>query len=794
MGAFFKVSGNYKETAPYFKVAGNWKVAKEAWTKVSGSWKRFFLASGENDSTFNVENNAGGFDLDTSEIRFQSDGKIVVVGNFISYNAVTSNRIARLNYDGTLDTAFTTAIGTGFNGFVSAIEIQSDRKMVVGGYFTSFNGISSNYITRINPDGTRDTNFTINANSLNSLVTDVKIQPDGKIVVGGYFTQHGDVSSTSITRFNADGTRDTAFTTAIGTGFDGNIEAIAIQADGKIVVGGNFTTHNAVSSNFIARLNANGTRDTAFTTNIGTGFNSRVQAIAIQADGKIVVAGEFSTFNGVTSNYITKLNSNGTLDTEFTNNLSSGGADGIIYGLAVQSDQKIVAVGNFSTFNSQTTRGIARLNSDGTNDTIFNTDVGAKISTNLLNAVGIEPNQDIVIGGGSANVRFDGLLFGRILRIKKDSTVDSNFFARNIKGFDTTVNAIASQADGKIVVGGAFNICNGVTSNRIARLNTDGTLDTAFTTAMGTGVLGTPEVVAIQADQKIVAGGSFFSHNGVTSNRIARLNTNGSRDTAFTTAIGTGFNGITNSLAVQSDQKIVVGGQFTTHNGVTSNRIGRLETTGLRDTAFTTAIGTGFDGSVLALALQADGKIVVGGNFTTHNSVTSNRIARLNSDGTRDTTFTTNIGAGFNGTVSAISIQPDGKIVVGGIFTTHNAVTSNRIARLNADGTRDTTFTTNIGTGVNGSVTGIKILPDSKILIGGAFTTHNGVTSNRIARLNTDGTRDTAFTTAIGAGFNGSVNKLEVEADGKIVAVGSFIIFKNNNRYRIARLGGDMPA
>jgi uncharacterized delta-60 repeat protein len=689
MGAFFKVSGTYKETAPYVKVSGNWKFAKEAWTKVSGSWKQFFLSLGTNDSSFNVADNIGGFGGTVNAIAIQSNGKIVAGGIFITYNGVTSNRIARLNTDGTRDTDFTTAIGTGFNASVDAIATQSDEKIVVVGAFTTHNGVTSNRIARLNTDGTRDTDFT----------------------------------------------------TAIGTGFNASVDAIAIQSDGKIVVGGSFTAYNGETSNNIARLNTDGSIDTAFTTNIGTGFGSFVNAIAIQSDGKIVVGGAFSTHNGVSSNLI------------------------------------------------------ARLNADGTRDTAFTTAISNKfLPVSSIKSLVIEPDQSIVLGMANSMATFDGVLFGRILRIKNDLTVDSDFFGQNIKGFDSTVKGIAIQSDEKIVVGGNFRTHNGVTSNSIARLNTDGTRDTAFTTAIGIGFNNSVLALKIQSDGKIVAGGNFTTYNGVTSNRIARLNTDGTRDTAFTTATGTGLNNVVQATVIQLDGKIVVGGGFTTHNGVSSNRIARLNADGTRDTDFTTAIGTGFSGTVYSIAIQADGKIVVGGFFTTHNGVTSNRIARLNADGTLDTDFTTAIGTGFSSFVNAIAIQSDGKIVAGGGFTTFNGVSSNRMARLNADGTRDTAFTTAIGTGFIASVDAIAIQSDGKIVVGGAFSTHNGVSSSRIARLNADGTRDTAFTTNIGTGFNRTVNAIAIQSDGKIVAGGEFQVFNNKNRNGIARLGADLSS
>jgi uncharacterized delta-60 repeat protein len=504
------------------------------------------------------------------------------------------------------------------------------------------------------------------------------IQSDGKIFIGGSFSVFNgvDYDNSRALRLNSDGSFDTSFSPF----FDGDPLTSFIQSDGKIIVGGFFTNHQGVTSNYIARLNSDGTRDTAFTTAIGTGASLPVLAIGIHQGDKILVGGEFDTFNEASA------------------------------------------------------LGFLGLNLNGSPISILN-------------------------------------------------------------GTNNSTLKVQTQVDQKIIVAGTFTAFDGVTSNRIARLNADGTLDTAFTTAIGNGFNAAITALAIQADQQIVAGGTFTAFDVITSNCIARLDSNGNLDTTYITNIGTGFNAQVSALAIQADQQIVVGGSFTTHNGVTSNRIARLNSDGTRDTAFTTAIGTGFtNGSVIALAIQADGKIVVGGFFTSHNGVTSNRIARLNTDGTRDTTFTTAIGTGFNSIVNAIAIQPDAKIVVGGSFTTFNAVTVNRIARLNTDGTLDTTFDTNTGTGFNSTVNAIVIQPDAKIVVGGNFATFNGVTVNRIARLNSDGTLDTAFDSNTGAGIGSAVENLAIQGNGKIVVVGDFIAYNNVSRARIARIGGDIAS
>jgi uncharacterized delta-60 repeat protein len=223
-----------------------------------------------------------------------------------------------------------------------------------------------------------------------------------------------------------------------------------------------------------------------------------------------------------------------------------------------------------------------------------------------------------------------------------------------------------------------------------------------------------------------LVGGFFTSYSGVSRNRIIRLNTDGSIDTSF--VIGTGFNTIVETIQLQPDGKILVGGQFATYSGVSSNRIIRLNTDGSIDASF--VIGSGFNGTIQPIQLQTDGKILVGGLFTSYSGVSSGRVIRLNTDGSVDTGFV--IGTGFNNSVYSIQLQPDSKILIGGTFTSYSGVSRNRIIRLNTDGSIDTSFV--IGTGFSG-IPYISLQSDGKILVGGTFTSYNGSLYNRIIRL-----------------------------------------------------------
>jgi len=210
------------------------------------------------------------------------------------------------------------------------------------------------------------------------------------------------------------------------------------------------------------------------------------------------------------------------------------------------------------------------------------------------------------------------------------------------------------------------------------------------------------------------------------------------------TNVGTGGTGSTSitSLGLQSTGKIIVTGEFTSWNATTGvNRIVRLNSDGTRDTSFN--VGTALNSAVYNARVQPDDKIVLAGNFGTFNGVTANKVTRLNSDGTLDTAFATKIGTGPGSLASRLALQSDGKILVATATTTWAGTTVGSLVRLNADGSRDTVFGTEIGTALTASqVVSLTVQPDDKIIVMGSFTSWKGSTVGRIVRLNTDGTRD----------------------------------------------------
>ena len=373
---------------------------------------------------------------------------------------------------------------------------------------------------------------------------------------------------------------------------------------------------------------------------------------------------------------------------------------------------------------------------------------------------------------------------------------DTSFYTNLGTGVNNNnVYASARQSDGKMLLVGDFTSVNGITRNRMVRLNADGSVDTAFSSNLGTGFNDAIFGVKIQSDGKIIVAGNFTALNGNTRNKVLRLNSDGTEDSAFYTNLGTGFNNDASGIGIQSDGKIVVGGSFTTLNSVSRIRLVRLNSDGTLDSAFYTNLGTSvLNGSVATVNIQADGKILLTGQFSSFNGNSRGGIFRLNSDGTEDTTFATNIGSASGFAINHSIVQSDGKILLAGFFNTFNGSTVNKLVRLNSNGTIDTTFQTNIGTAFSQITIGtatyyIAILSTGKILVGGEFTLFNGNTRNRIVRLNSDGTEDTTYYGLLGAAFSGGlVYTLLPDPTDRVVAAGAFTSFDGSTRNRVLRL------
>ena len=620
--------------------------------------------------------------------------------------------------------------------------------------------------------------------NVNGNVYALAVQPDGKILVAGKFDRIQPNGSTTpvphnnIARLLPDGRNDATFTTDIND----QVNAIALQADGKVIIGGKFTVVEGVTRNRAARLNTNGSLDASFDPNLGGvagSFIPEVMAIVVQADGKVVLGGAFTLAKGVTRNRLARFNADGSLDADYNPNANNG----LVLALGLQPDGKLVIGGSFTALGAAATvkTRIARLNTDGSVDSSFN-----QRANNAVYAIEIMPDGKILIGGGFTVVEFNGdKTVTNLVKLNSDGTLIETFLG----GANGVVSAIKLQRDGGILVGGAFATLAGGSRPYLGRLLPSGAIDSSFDPAPNFSVY----AIGLQADGSAVFGGGFTTLRGsgrtsAVRNHVARVSALGGLDADFRPDA----NGRLQAMGLVSNGNILVGGSFTSVAGLTRRGLARLDLNGKLDAAFNAEV----DGPVLAFAQQSDGKIVIGGSFSRVGGYTRTNVARLNVDGTVDAGF----DPGANNQVNAVAIQSDGKVLIGGGFTqlrpfsTTEPLSMGYIARINADGTVDTAFRPTADAAVNA----ILVQSDGKILVGGAFTSFSPTASTGarrlgLARLNADGTLDTVFDPTV----DGTVVTMALQSDGKVVFGGTFARMASNNanaltlRNNIARVNPD---
>jgi len=705
------------------------------------------------------------------------DGRILVAGAFSTVHRASRGGIARLTADGATDQTFASDAPT--SGVFSSVAVQNDGKILLGGYFTTVNGVDRASIARLNVDGTVDTDFQNRLGGANSSVNAIAIQGDGKALIAGDFTAVNEFACNRIARLNADGTVDASFLNGL-EGADNSITAIAVQSDGKVLIGGYFTTVNGESRNAIARLLADGTIDSDFIDPL-FGVNNCVHSIALQEDGKIIIAGDFGAVSDLSCNHVARLNPDGSLDTTFQSSLS--GVNESIHALALQTDGKILIGGYFTTIEGRARNYIARLHADGTLDTTFQDALSG--ANYYVRSVAVQGDGSILIAGLFTVV--NGASRNFVARLHADGTLDPAFQHESL-GADHFIRSVAVQRDGGVLIGGRFASVSGHRRNSIARLHPNGALDTSFQNELS-GANDPVQSIAVQHDDRILIAGDFRVVNGESRNHIARLNFDGTLDRTFLNDLPGANNSIL-SVVEQRDGKILIGGRFTAINDAGRYFMARLNADGTLDTAFHEDV-SGPNDSVTSIALQNDGKILIGGYFTAVNGVDRAHLALLHSDGSLDTGFLDGL-LGANDIVCSLAIQSNGRVLIGGRFTAVNGKDRNFIARLHPDGSLDQTFQLGFS-GANNFVESVAVQRDGRVLIGGQFTEVNGVPRNFIARLHADGSLDTTFQHGL-AGANSSVESIVLQDDGNVLIGGSFSMVDGAPAAALARLWRNQPS
>ncbi len=703
-------------------------------------------------------------DLVVKSLALQTDGKVLV--GLLGYEGfrggvLTHDRIiVRLNTDGTIDSSFNAVdVSVGFNSpqSVNTIVIQGDGKILIGGAFLYRNGkIRSGVpyldgaIARLNSNGSVDSSFVVpdgpDFGGPQAPVYAIALQTDGRVIIGGGFNYVGSTERYVIARLNSDGSFDAGYNAPVpatdgyasGFGYIARVEALALRPDGKVLVGGALppTDVNLSNSVAVARLNADGSRDTGFVDWRQHG----VRALVRQADGKVLIGGDFRTTDPVVRNSIARLEADGGVDLTFDTPGMTGGVhqsnsnQNDVSAIALQSDGQIVVVGRYDNFNHEPAENILQLATNGSRDPGFDSN-GAGTSIQVY-ALVRQPDGKLLVGhqpnGINRSTRLNAARRGGIGRLHADGTTDETFtspFDANATVFD-----IVLQPDGKVLVGGFFRLTGSDQNRYFARLNADGTIDAGFVQPSLYPHLVELTGFALQADGKILVN----EVNEFNSRRLARLDANGSPDETFSVELSGG--GV-DHIVVQPDGKLLVTG-LVPINGLFA-RLARLNADGTPDPTFDP--GSGPDDGVSSIVLQPDGKILIGGSFSNYDGTPRQQTARVNADGSLDAGFVPATPyTGFLQQVRALALAPDGKVLVGVDLAANGILDAlrNRIFRLNADGTVDDSFPGDgrgferVNTFAYGaSIRALLLQPDESLLVGGLFDVVDDVARLGLARL-----------------------------------------------------------
>jgi uncharacterized delta-60 repeat protein len=353
----------------------------------------------------------------------------------------------------------------------------------------------------------------------------------GRIYIGGEFTSYNGAAAPALARLQPNGALDAGF--AASGRPSGTVRALALQADGNILVGGDFTGVGSAAAGRLARLLPTGALDPAF--NVGSGANAPVRAVLVQADGRIVVAGDFTSFNGQPANYLVRLNANGSIDGTFRTGPAPSGPNSQVYALAAAGDGKIYIGGWFGAVDGQPASRIARLLANGHLDPSFSSQGGVGQGTEASNQ---DPYRPGTITSGS-------------------------------------VNALLVTAGGRLIVGGDFNTAAGRPAYRLAAFEPNGSVIRDFGNLLPAN--GAVTALLAQSADQIVVAGTFSLLGGEIRAGLARINANGVIDPSFVAPVLEGQATLNlQALAGQSDGSLLIAGNFPGLSGATQVRVGKL--------------------------------------------------------------------------------------------------------------------------------------------------------------------------------------------------------------------------
>ncbi|MFI5171632.1 MAG: fibronectin type III domain-containing protein, partial [Chitinophagales bacterium] len=745
---------------------------------------------------------------------------------------------------GSLDLTFKS--GWFANGTVRCTAVQPDGKIIVAGEFTTFNNYSRNHIVRLNPDFSVDETFDPGLGADKPIYA--ILLSGKKILITGDFYNYNGTARKGIAGLNGNGTLDMSFDPGIGLGtfsvclFIQTFSGLALEkaGDGKYYVGGEFISYNGISRKGIARINNDGSLDLTFNPGSGLSGNglddcyaavdpdvAGVYSIAKTIDDKIIIGGHFSKYNAVVRNNIARINSDGSLDNTFTTSVAGPIYDAGVYSLDISPSGKIYAGGRFTTVNGIYGSGIARINSDGSYDNSFATDSGftALYGSFVYDLELLAENKLMVAGYFD---HYGNNIADDIIRLNDDGSIDTTF--SNLES-SSRIYTLTKQADGKYIVGGYFNYLGGTHIDRIARLEYNGILDNTIANEGESGVTSDAsfEITKRSPDGNIYSTCAFIDNSGLIK-KLNRVNSDGSTDPTFNPEIdidydvfdfdfqydgqllvleakppyyklermnpdgtidpsfndGSGTNATIAEVRVLPDNSVLICGYFSVVQGITQKYLAKLHADGSVDNTFHPLITGSY---IKRIAVQQDGKIIIHGMITSINGTPVQNTARLNTDGTLDLSFTAHITRPYYFHTSNFNFLSDNSIIVSGDFTSVNGISKNNLVKLHNDGSIDESFLLTTGfAGLYQTLEDVKIDSVDRIICAGSFTSYNGINSNGLVRINANGSFDTTF--IVGNGTLGMITNVCLDSDENIIVNGNLADFDLTTRDRIAKIFG----
>ncbi|MBT1712170.1 T9SS type A sorting domain-containing protein [Fulvivirgaceae bacterium PWU5] len=651
----------------------------------------------------------------------------------------------------TLDKTFNTNFKQlNFDGVIRDVVFLPDNKMMLAGDFPYIDDTRVYGLARLNADGSVDKTFAnlgpVDASQ--EKIAKIAVQPDGKVLVAGVFRERTTKTVIrGVYRYNTDGSLDAGFRTTLPDNCSS--EAMVLQPDGKIVISVSYQNTNGPWKYGVVRLNADGSQDNTFQCALLS--EQSILDLALEPDGQVVVAGGLAS--GISTALIKRYNADGSPDAAFNENAQVTDIDPYanVSNIDLLPDGSFLISGRFEHCNGVARDGMAKIDADGR--VIAGFVPGYTRQTGMFHQA-VRANGNIVVCASALESRVGGQrLFSVLLELNPDGSVYNTFpgLSDQTDGAMAWINGAYVAPDGKYILK-----CNGdvagVPVRGITRISPDGTFDHSFRLRSGTNYTTSAAVYdfVVQPDKKIIVIGDFNFVNNLSRNYVARLKYDGSVDETFDP--GTGLSGRPRDVLLQPDGKILVAGDFLFANQKLRKGLVRFHPDGRVDEGFQVSFAPYTE--VFAIARQPDGKVIVKGVFPNYG--TGIRLIRLNTDGTPDVTFAPaeleyimiakppTADDYFYPTMYPIAVQPDGKIV-----TEH--------FRFNADGTPDASFTPSSRSYF------VALLPDGKMLMRG-LEDHNLFTG--LCRVQANGALDIAFDPITAEDYFTAVY---VQPDGRIV-------------------------